>query len=303
MYTIGRSNMNYYNEIKNKIIDNEIYSRVKDYSKERHKVVTYFEIGKLLNEAGGKYGDNIIDEYSKKLVTEVGKKYNRRTLFRMKQFYNMFKDEKVSTLWTQLTWSHLRLLFNLEIDSINYYIQIIIDNHLSVRELEFKIKSNEYERLPIETKNKLIVDDKIEVKDLVPNPIIIRNRNNIEIINEKALHHLILEDIESFMKELGNSFSFIGSEYKIKIGDRNHYIDLLLFNIKYNCYVVVELKVTEFKVEYISQVQKYMNYIDKNIKEVSNNHTIGILICKRENKFVIEYCSDERIAVRVYELV
>ncbi len=295
--------MNYYNEIKNKIIDNEIYSRVKDYSKERHKVVTYFEIGKLLNEAGGKYGDNIIDEYSKKLVTEVGKKYNRRTLFRMKQFYNMFKDEKVSTLWTQLTWSHLRLLFNLEIDSINYYIQIIIDNHLSVRELEFKIKSNEYERLPIETKNKLIVDDKIEVKDLVPNPIIIRNRNNIEIINEKALHHLILEDIESFMKELGNSFSFIGSEYKIKIGDRNHYIDLLLFNIKYNCYVVVELKVTEFKVEYISQVQKYMNYIDKNIKEVNNNDTIGILICKRENKFVIEYCSDERIAVRVYELV
>ena len=105
------------------------------------------------------------------------------------------------------------------------------------------------------------------------------------------------------MKELGNSFSFIGSEYKIKIGDRNHCIDLLLFNIKFNCYVVVELKVTEFKVEYISQVQKYMNYIDKHIKEISNNNTMGILICKRENKFVIEYCSDERIAVREYELV
>ena len=292
--------MNYYNEIKNKLIDNEVYSRVKDYSKERHKVITYFEIGKLLNEAGGKYGDNIIDEYSKKLVAEVGKKYNRRTLFRMKQFYKIFNNQKVSTLWTQLTWSHLRLLFNLEIDSINYYIQII---NLSVRELEFKIKSNEYERLPTETKNKLIVDDKIEVKDLVPNPIIIRNKNNIEIVTEKALQNLILEDIESFMKELGNSFSFIGSEYKIKIGDRNHYIDLLLFNIKYNCYVVVELKVTEFKVEYISQVQKYMNYIDKNVKEISNNHTMGILICKRENKFVIEYCSDDRIAIREYELV
>ena len=295
--------MNYYSEIKNKIIDNEIYSKVKDYSKEKYKVITYFEIGKLLNEAGGKYGDNIINEYSEKLVIEVGKKYNHRTLFRMKRFYKIFNNQKVSTLWTQLTWSHLRLLFNLEIDSINYYIQVIIDKHLSVRELEFKIKSNEYERLPIETKNKLIVDDKIEVKDLIPNPIIIRNRNNIEIINEKALHNLILEDIESFMKELGNSFSFIGSEYKIKIGDRNHYIDLLLFNIKYNCYVVVELKVTEFKVEYISQVQKYMNYIDKNLKEISNNNTIGILICKRENRFVIEFCSDERIAVREYELV
>lgn len=295
--------MNYYNEIKNKIIDNEVYAKVKDYSKERHKVITYFEIGKLLNEAGGKYGDNIIDEYSKKLVVEVGKKYNRRTLFRMKQFYNIFSNEKVSTLWTQLTWSHLRLLFNLEIDSMNYYIKDTMNKNLSVRELEFKIKSNEYQRLPIETKNKLILDDEIDVKDLVPNPILIRNKNNIEIINEKALHKIIMEDIESFMKELGNNFSFIGSEYKIKIGDIYNYIDLLLFNIKYNAYVVVELKVTEFKVEYISQVQKYMNYVDKNIKELNNRNTIGILICKKENKFVIEYCSDERITIREYELV
>ena len=122
-------------------------------------------------------------------------------------------------------------------------------------------------------------------------------------MTERILKQLILEDIESFMNELGNNFSFIGSEYKIKIGDRYNYIDLLLFNIKFNCYVVVELKVTEFKVEYISQVQKYMNYIDKNIKEISNNDTIGIIICKKENSFVIEYCSDERITIREYELV
>ena len=296
--------MNYYNEIKSKLIDNEVYSKVKDYSKERHKVITYFEIGKLLNDAGGKYGDNIIDEYSKKLVVEVGKKYNRRTLFRMKQFYNMFKDEKVSPVATQLTWSHYSELLSIkDINKLTYYINIAINNNLSKRELRERIKSNEYERLPIETKNKLITEDKIEVKDLVPNPILIRNKNNIEIITEKALHHLILEDIESFMKELGNSFSFIGSEYKIKIGERNYYIDILLFNYKFNCFVVVELKVTEFKVEYISQVQKYMNYIDKNIKEISNNDTIGIIICKRENKFVIEYCSDERITVRKYEIV
>ena len=296
--------MNYYNEIKNKLIDNEAYSRVKDYSKERHKVITYFEIGKLLNEAGCKYGDNIIDEYSKKLIIEVGKKYNRRTLFRMKQFYNMFSSKKVSTMSTQLSWSHYTELLPIkDKNKLLYYLNLCINQNLDVRRLRDRIKSNEYERLPIVTKNKLIYEDKIEVKDLVPNPILIRNKNNIEIVTEKALHHLILEDIESFMKELGKSFSFIGSEYKIKIGDRNHYIDLLLFNIKYNCYVVVELKVTEFKAEYISQVQKYMNYIDKKLKEISNNDTIGILICKRENKFVIEYCSDDRIAVREYELV
>jgi len=296
--------MNYYNEIKNKIIDNEVYLKVKDYSKERCKVITYFEIGKLLYEAGGKYGDNIIDEYSKKLVAEVGKKYNKRTLFRMKQFYNMFSDEKVSQFATQLSWSHYIELLSLKnIDEIRYYINVCREQNIGRDLLREKIRNNEYERIPIETRNKLIFNDKIEVKDLLPNPILVRNRKNIEIITEKALHNLILEDVESFMRELGNSFSFIGSEYKIKIGDRNHHIDLLLFNIKYNCYVVVELKVTMFKVEYISQVQKYMNYIDKNIKEVSNNNTIGILICKRENKFVIEYCSDDRIAVREYELV
>lgn len=296
--------MNYYNEIKNKIIDNEIYSKVKDYSKERHKVITYFEIGKLLNEAGGKYGNNIIEEYSKKLVIEVGKKYNRRTLFRMKQFYIVFSNEKVSQLATQLSWSHYVELLPLKnLDEIRYYINICREQNIGRDLLREKIRNNEYNRLPIETKNKLVAEDEIDVKDLVPNPILIRNKNNIKIVTEKTLHHLILEDIESFMKELGDSFSFIGSEYKIKIGDRNHYIDLLLFNIKYNCYVVVELKVTEFKVEYISQVQKYMNYIDKNVKEISNNSTIGLLICKRENKFVIEYCSDDRIAVREYELV
>ena len=222
----------------------------------------------------------------------------------MKQFYNVFSNEKVAPLVQQLSWSHCLILLPIKnINEINYYINQVSKRNLSKRQLEEIVKNNEYERLPVATRNKLIYKDRVEVKDLVPNPILIRNKNNIEIITEKALHHLILEDIESFMKELGNSYSFIDSEYKIKIGDRNYYIDLLLFNIKYNCYVVVELKVSEFKVEYISQVQKYMNYIDKNIKEVSNNCTIGILICKRENKFVIEYCSDDRIAVREYELV
>jgi len=119
--------VNYYNEIKNKLIDNAIYSKIKDYSKESYKTVTYFEIGKLLNEAGGKYGDNIVDKYSKRLMQEVGKQYNRRTLFRMKQFYSVFSNVKVSTMWTQLTWSHIRLLFNLDFNSINYYIQVIVN--------------------------------------------------------------------------------------------------------------------------------------------------------------------------------
>ena len=296
--------MNYYEEIKNKIIDNETYERVKDYSKERHRVITYYEIGKLLYEAGKKYGVNIIKQYSKKLVIEVGTKYNERTLRRMRQLYLLFKRQKWSTVSTKLSWSHYSELLSIKNDDkLSYYLNLSIIQNIGVRELREKIKSKEYERLPDETKNKIIKEEKLEVKDLVPNPILIKNKNNIEIVTEKVLHNLILEDIPSFMKELGNGYSFIDDEYKIKIGDTYHKIDLLLFNIKYNAYVVVELKVSEFKVEYISQVQKHMNYIDKNIKEITNNNTIGILICKKENKFVIEYCSDERIVIRKYVLV
>ena len=105
------------------------------------------------------------------------------------------------------------------------------------------------------------------------------------------------------MKELGNSFCFISSEYKIKIGDRYNYIDLLLYNIEFNCYVVIELKITELKKEYIGQIEVYMNYIDNNLKTITQDKTIGIIICKKDNKFIMEYCSDKRIISKEYELI
>ena len=105
------------------------------------------------------------------------------------------------------------------------------------------------------------------------------------------------------MNELGNSFSFVGSEYKIKIGNNYNYIDLLLFNIEYNCYVIIELKITELKKEYIGQIEVYMNYIDNNIRKYNMNNTIGIIIVRKDNKYVIEYCSDKRIISKEYQLV
>ena len=294
--------MNYYDEIKNILLGNEIYEKVKDYSKEKYRVIAYFETGRLLNEAGKHYGENIIEKYSKELIVEVGKKYNKRTLFRMKQFYNIFSNEKVSTAWTQLTWSHIRLLFSMDFASINYYIEIVVNNHISVRELETKIKSNEYERLDEKTKLKLINEENIVVNDFVKNPIVIKNTNNYEVINEKILKQLILEDLESFMRELGKGFSFIGSEYKIKIGDSYNYIDLLLFNYIYNCFIVVELKVTELRKEHIGQIEVYMNYIDKNVRNIYQDRTIGIVIVRKDNKFILEYSSDKRIFETTYQI-
>ena len=294
--------MNYYNEIKNELINNEITKRVKDYSKNKSDLTTYYNVGKLLSEVGKHYGEGIIKEYSNRLTKELGKRYSITTLKYIRQFYEFSKSHSLSD---QLTYTHYKILLPLKNENeVNYYIRLSIKNNLSVRELKTRIKNKEYERLDEKTKIKLKEEKtNLEVKDLIKEPILIENKSNYEVISEKVLQNLILEDIPSFLDELGTGFTFIRNEYKIKLGDRYNYIDLLLFNIKYNCYVVVELKVTEFKVEYISQVQKYMNYIDKNVKEVSNNSTIGILICKRENKFVIEYCSDERIAVREYELV
>lgn len=294
--------MNYYEDIKKKLINNEINRKVKTYSINKNDLNVYYNVGKTLNEAGKHNGENIIKEYSKKLTNELGKGYGVSNLRRFRQFYLMI--EKGATLSHLLTWSHyIEIIPINNVTTINYYINICIYQNLSVRELRNKIKNKEYERLDEETKNKLINNEKLNIKDNIKNPILIKNIHNYTEITEKILQKLILEDISSFMKELGDSFSFIDNEYKIKIGERYNYIDLLLFNIEFNCYVVVELKVTELKKEHIGQIQVYMNYIDKNLKKINQDKTIGIIICKKENKYVIEYSSDPRIVARTYELL
>ena len=203
-----------------------------------------------------------------------------------------------------MTYTHYRELLLLhDKNEIDYYIEISIKNNLSVRQLKHKIKSKEYERLPEETKKKLIIKEETNVEDLIKNPIIINNKNNYEIISEKILQKIILEDISSFLKELGEGFTFIENEYKIKIGDTYNYIDLLLYNIKYECYVVIELKITELKKEHIGQIQIYMNYIDKELKTINEDKTIGIIIVRRNSKYIMEYCSDKRILSREYKLI
>ncbi len=295
--------MNYYNEIKKELINNEVYKKIKDYSKNKSDLTTYYNVGKLLYEAGNKYGECIIKEYSNKLIIDVGKKYNERTLRRMRQFFKMFNNEKWSPLATKLTWSHYTELLPIkDKNKLLYYLNISINQNLSRNDLRKKIKTNGYERLDEITKQKLIKKDKEEVQDFIKNPIIIKTGTDYNGISEKVLKKLILEDIDNFLIELGECFSYIKNEYKIKLGDRYNYIDLLLYNIKFNCYVVVELKVTELKKEHIGQKKLYMNYIDKNIKTINQDKTIGIIICKKDNKFVMEYCSDNRIFRATYIL-
>lgn len=294
--------MNYYNEIKEQIINNEITKRVKDYSKNVNDLNTYYNVGKLLSEAGKHYGEGIIKEYSRKLTKEFGKGYSTTRLKYVRRFYEI--SIKCPSVTDVLTYTHYcELIWFDDCNKIDYYIKISVEQHLSVRELRVKIKNKEYERLEDKTKLKLTIKNRTKVSDLIKNPIFINNKNNHEIISEKMLQKLILEDIPGFLAELGRSFTFIKNEYKIKIGNSYNYIDLLLYNIEFNCYVVVELKVTNLKKEHIGQIEVYMNYIDNNLKKFSQDNTIGIIICKKDNKFIMEYCSDKRIITKEYELV
>ena len=293
--------MNYYKEIKNELINNEITKKVKDYSKNKSDLTTYYNVGKLLSEAGKHYGEGIIKEYSKKLTSELGKGYTATNLKLMRQFFIFSKSH---TVCDQLRWSHYRTLITIKDDNkINFYTKLIIEHNLSVRQLRERIKNKEYERLDDITKEKLIDEKETTVADFIKNPIVIKDNTNKEIISEKALQKVILEDLPSFLDELGEGFTFVKNEYKIKIGNTYNFIDILLYNIKFNCYVVVELKVTELKKEHIGQIEVYMNYIDKNLKTVTQDKTIGIIICKKNNEFIMEYCSDSRILAKEYKLM
>ena len=167
------------------------------------------------------------------MTVDLKKGYSTRTLYNMRLYFEKICcNEKLQPVAAILSWNHYCELLRLKDDNeILYYINVCNQYHVSKRKFIKKIKSNEYERLAFETRNKLITNEESNIKDLIKNPILIKNVNNYEVINEKVLQRLILEDIPSFLKELGDGFTFTENEYKIKMGDRPNYIDFLLYNI------------------------------------------------------------------------
>ena len=182
--------MNYYNEIKNELINNEINRKVKNYSINKSDLKTYYNVGKMISEDGKHYGENIIKQHSERLKSEVHKKYNTTLLKRIRQFYWLI--EKGATLSHQLSWSHyVELLPIKNIDEINYYINQICINNIDIRTLRTIVKSREYKRLDKETRLKLINKEESNVVDFVKNPILIKNSYNYDNISEKLLQKLI----------------------------------------------------------------------------------------------------------------
>ena len=186
----------------------------------------------------------------------------------------------------------------------NYYINLCIANNLSKRELEKEIKSNSYERLEYKPdKIDVVVSTKVPaIVNNFKNPILLELKDK-EIKSESDLEKLIYSQLSYVFLQLGKGFTWVGNQYKVSDGNKNYFIDMLLYNVKYNCYVVVEIKCRKLKKEDKGQVEFYMNLFDNYVKEPSNNQTIGIIITKDQDKFVANFVRSEKVVPLTYELV
>lgn len=298
--------MNYYDEIKNYIKKVEIGRAIREANANYELVDSYWNIGKLIVDAQGgkekaKYGNKLIRTWSEKLTKEYGKGYSYENLFKFRKFYLTFPI--VDTLCPQLSWSVIRTLLPIvDTNKRNYYINLCIENKLSVRELKQEIKSNSYERLEHKPdKIDIVVPTKVpSIANNFKNPILLKLKNN-EIKNESDLEKLIYSQLSYVFLQLGNGFTWVGNQYKISDGNKNYFIDMLLYNYVYNCFVVVEIKCRKLKKEDKGQVEFYMNLVDNFVKEASNNPTIGIIITKNQDKFIANFVKSEKLIPLTYE--
>ena len=269
-------------------------------------VETYFNIGNLLVEAQGgkdhaKYGNELIKNWSKELTKLYGKGYDDSNLRRFRSFYLEF--EKCGPMGHILTWTNIRILLPIKDENKrNYYINLCIKQNLSKRSLIELIKSNSYERLSYKEKENIKIitkEDNLSITDMIKNPIYIEVDKDIDKLSEKLLQELLLEKLEKTLLELGHGFMYGGKE--VNLG--GSYCDMLFFNTELNAYIVLELKIRKLKKQDIGQTEYYMNYIDKNMKKSFHNKTIGIILCKYDNKIVMEYCSNPNIYETTYKLI
>jgi len=297
----------YTKNIKNIIEQNIVKNKVRNIQKENDKLITNWNIGKEIVKAQHenkiKYGNSYIKELGVELSKLYGVGYNYTSLTRMKQFYLIFSN--VAPVGQHfITWSHLKYIIPIKDENKrNYYINLVNKNHLSKRQLAEEIKNKAYERLENTQKIELATkEDVVDVMEFIKDPLLIDlGELKDKQLNEKALKQAILKQIETFLLELGIGFSFVGSEKKLKVGDKFHYIDLLFFNYEQNCFVAIELKIKDLKKEDIGQLQFYINYIDLEIKKPHHNPTIGILICKKNDNNMEKYLNMDNIKITTYK--
>lgn len=256
----------------------------------------YWEVGKYLSSlvADSSFGDKIIDEVAAYIAQNnpTIKGFNRRGLYRMKQFYETYKDDEfVSTLLTQISWSnHLLIMSGAKsADERHFYMELSIKNQYSSRELERQIDSAYYQRYMLSAKKTLPENIPNSVRGNILDSYVLEFLNLPEQYSENNLKKAIIGNLKNFILEFGRDFTFIGEEYRVQVGGQDFYIDLLFYNRALSCLVPIELKIGKFKPEHIGQLNFYLEALDRDVKKPNENPSVGVILCATKDDAVVEY--------------
>jgi len=298
------------------IIDNGRENIIVSIYKETTK--SYYLLGKLIieEEQKGKekaeYGKNIIQNLSKNLTLKYGKGFSKSTLWDCQKFYKKLQSltgelicNKNGELNFQLSFTHYVYLIRLDDKEMQFYEKYAIEQRLSVRGLQKAVQSNTILRANRE--QKALTTTTIKPKEVIKDPYILDFLGLDEIHNgqEKILENRLVEHLEKFLLELGRGFAFVGRQYRLTLSEDSFYADLVFYNIPLKCYVIIELKARKLKHQDLGQLQMYVNYFDREIKDENDNKTIGILLCNDKNESVVEYSlpkENEQIFASKYKL-
>ncbi len=261
-------------------------------------ILMYQEVGRFVSEAiqSANYGDSVVDELALFFQNNYPdlKGFNRRGLYRMKQFYELYKDdEKVSTLLTQLSWSnHLKIMSSCKSqEERHFYIHLCIKERLSHRELIRQIDSAYFERFMLSKNNTLPAMQKVkeQTQNLFLDKYVLDFLNTHQNISEDNLQKSIVSNLKSFILEIGKDFTFMGEEYRVQVGSHDYYIDLLFYHREFKCLVAFELKIGEFKPEYIGKMNFYLEALDREMKKETENPSVGVILCADKDDEVVEF--------------
>jgi len=290
---------NYYEKI-NQMIVNSKRSIIRNINHEM--VELYYNIGQVINELIDDYHleasqNEIIKTFSDKLTKEFGQSFSVPSLKKMKKFYQVFQSG--STLWNQLSWSHNRLIMNIDDEKRrNFYLEECIKSNWSVRQLERQINSFYYERListsesyKEEVKNEIeTIEKKEKIENFIKDPYVLEFLDiKDKRFLEKDLESNLLEHIQEFLLELGRGFSFVARQKRIDVDGDNFYIDLVFYNYVLKCFVLIDLKLDKLTHQDIGQMDFYVRYFDNEIKEEGDNPTIGIILCSDKKDTIVKY--------------
>ena len=261
-------------------------------------ILMYQEVGKYISEKTkeASYGSGFVDNIAEFFSTNYPelKGFNRRGLYRMKQFYELYKDdEKVSPLVTQLSWTnHLKIMSaSKSQEERRFYIELAVKERYSKRELERQMDSGYYERFMLSNGNMLpaIQKAKQETHNLFLDKYVLEFLDAPKGGNERDFQKSILENLKNFVLEIGKDFSFIGNEYRVQVGNHDYYIDLLFYHRGLSCLVAFELKIGEFKPEYIGKMNLYLEALDREVKKQTENPSVGVILCASKDDEVVEF--------------